>query len=285
VRKHSGQMGMSFELGAAFTDGPTDDTAIIIDSDGFTGAALLLKRDAAYHKTRLAASAAKKGTNPMNEEEMKALLASFRTDLLTDVKGIVRAAAKVAAKKSGREAFNDDFKELQDLHAKATDLHGELMDACKADDGDVEGAAEELGDHLKATSKHVKAMKADADEYFPKKGEPDGDEGDDVEGKGKKKTDDKGNVEGAAEVAALKAELASLKVRVEGSNRDANEPNRKTVHPALSILIAKGELKIKAGKDGDERPTESEVRAALKVAGITDQQQTFASLAAARADD
>lgn len=290
IRKHLGEVGMSFELGAELGDGPTEGTASILDSSGFTGAAILLRRDAAYHTTRLAAGREKERKDAMSVtmEQLTAALAGFKTEVLGSVGDIIKTAVQAAKKKSGKERLTDDLKDLHDMHAKAGELHADMLkkitefdpDDDEADTGAMQAAAEKLGEHLKATSKHVKSMKAD--DYMSAE---EGVKGAAATPPANQAADPK-VAELETKLAAQAAEIASLNARANGQTRENSDPGRQTIHPALSILVAKGDLKIKAaGEEGeDPRPTVSEVRAALDKAGIKDEQTRFAALAAARDD-
>jgi SPP1 gp7 family putative phage head morphogenesis protein len=231
-------VGMSFEIDVTLAP-ERAGVARIKASTGFTGAAILLRRDAAYEQTRLAAAA--EGVHTMTPEELAAALAANNTNLLASVGTLITAAVaaampvRAASVKKGAPALTEDLDRLQDLHAAAA----------KSGYGDSSA--------MGALGEHAAHMKANADNY-----------------------QDTASVQGAAVVApdpaiatltaaaeAQSKEIASLTARL---TAQAQQPERVTVSPAISALLSRADLTPK-----DDAPlTAAVLTAAMDKAGMTD---------------
>lgn len=247
ANKAGDDVGMSYEIDVLLVP-ERAGVARIKDSDGFTGAAILKCRDAAYQQTSLAASAAE-GVK-MTPEELAALLAANNQTLLASVQAMIKTAVRAASTKTGKAALDEDLAHAHDLHANAI----------KAMSGyENKDAATSMG----ALGEHLGHMKAAADNYTAST-----------------------NMEAAATVPqavkaetdpavtqALKAlratietqadEIKSLNARAAGT---AEQPARVTLPPAITALLAKADMVPK-----DDAPvTAATVRAALDKAGVTD---------------
>ncbi len=253
------EVGMSFELGVNLVSEGAG-VSRIKSSNGFTGAAILRCRDAAYHDTHLAASAAK-GATKMTPEEFAALLATNNAALMVGVRAEISSAIHAASRKKGKAGFHEDIDRAHSLHS----------DLCKAMSGyDNKDAALHAG----ALSEHLASMKAGADDYQEEEASA-------VKGAAATTaaapTVDPAIATQLTELAAtLKAqadEIKSLTVRAAGA---AKEPERVTISPAIAALLAKADM---TPKEGDAPPTAAIVTAALDKAGIPDSVTRLEALA------
>jgi hypothetical protein len=245
------EVGMSFELGAGLVP-ERAGVSRIKNSNGFTGAAILLCKDAAYQQTRLAASAAE-GAITMTNEELAALLAANNKTLLGDVKALIASAVRAASTKKGKAALDEDLGHANDLHAAA-------VKSMSGYDN------KEATAHMGALGEHLAHMKGAADDYQ---------EGASMSAAAApvavSASADPAITAAIAEMkatlsaqaalsAAQAAEVASLTTRLAAN---AQEPERKTISPAITALLASGGMTPKA----DETVTAADINAACDKLG------------------
>ena len=276
IKARKDELGFSYEARDLYTDDPEANPCVITDCV-FTGAAILLKAKAAYRTTSISANAAEDDETMTPElKELLDKLAANQATLSTAIEAVSASVEKL--KTDGVSAAN--FTSLVEPHAKA-------LESCAAA---MEGAG--MGGH--ATRGHVTvlrhmagAMRADAAQgKMPHIYESTGQyyasadtraaAAPDVAGEVAKKVNELvGPL--TEQVKALGTQIADIKA---AAVRDTPAPERKTVSPQITALLAKAG--IEAPADGGkielakldvalkDLPVERrlETKAALRQAGM-----------------
>lgn len=227
IQRDKNTLGFSFEAQQIFVEN-LDADPLVITSCVFTGAAILKKNKAAFTTTSLAAAAA--GELDMDKEELKALLAETVAPVVTRLDALEASTAKLDEKiEAGKE-----------LHAKVAPF-AEKLRACAS-------GMQAAGVGMHATRGHVATLNRMADnmEAEAMAGSMphiyrDHDWSPMYAG-----ADEAGAAKPNAEVEALKAQVADLSTKlndnIAAGRANANEPERKTLSPQITALLARADI-------------------------------------------
>jgi hypothetical protein len=267
-------LGFSYEARNLYTNDPDANPCVITDCV-FTGAAILRKDKAAYRTTSIAAVAEDDAMN----EEIKKALEGLTSGLDGLTKQFAELSASVEGLKKGPEKVeaNDRVMSLVEPHAKACEACAAGMEAAGVGGHPEHGHASvlrKMAGHMRAEAAlgkvphiyrdhdwmHAAADKADPAADFAKKFDE--------------------LVKPLADgLAAMETKLADVKA---AAVAEAKAPERKTLSPALTTLLAKAGLeapangeKFSLAKVNDalkELPTNTrlQVKAGLGQAGLLD---------------
>ncbi len=285
IHLEQADLGFSFEARNLAVES-MDTDPLVVKSCVFTGAAILMKNDAAYTTTALAAAAAKE--HEMNDEMTKALKAALEAALgpittsLTEVRA-GQAEAKTAqdelkAAQAEQAALLDDMKKNPPtiLHAVSATVAKIEPYATKLES--VAGDMEKAGVGLHATQGHVNqirrmadSMRADAalgkvphayhdsGSYWAGSAEPRARQEPAAQSVKIEDTAEYKTMKAAADAAALElkaskdaaaamdTKLADLTAKVGGLQ---GSPARKTLTPEIQSLLAKAGLSAPEDDDG-----------------------------------
>lgn len=293
IRASADKLGFSFEARNIYVADPKADVLEITEL-AFTGAAVLFKDKAAYHRTSLAASAAQ--DIDMTVEEMKALLDAALAPMKTEIEGMKASAqtaaaeqAKLAEKIQASRAVLDKVEP----HAAALEAAASKMEAEGIGAADRSGHAAQL--RLMASSMRSEAALGKVPSTFYglyAAGEKA------PEGVPSPATDDV-----AAKVdAAVKAALAPVQAAAEKSASDlaaatqkisdlqaaaqaakapaAGAGERRSLPAAITNLLASASVAL---PDGDGQLAVKDIDAAFTKAGLAPQQRMQAKAALSQA--
>lgn len=258
IKANKNNLGFSFEAQDIRVE-CLDSDPLVITACVFTGAAILEKVKAAFTTTSLAASAAAGDDIQMTKEELQAVLAAALKPV-TD---------EMAELKAGQIALDAKIEAGKELHAKVAP-HAEKLRACA-------GSLQAAGIGVHASRGHVAILNrmADAIEAEAMLGSMPHIYRDHDYNAGMYAGADpvaKTAVENA-EVAALKAKIDDLTTKLESgiaASRDASpEPQRKTVPPQISRLLAKAGIEA----DGSSALDIAKVDRALSQSGLSIQER------------
>jgi len=266
IKANKNALGFSFEAQQILVEDLESDP-LVITACVFTGAAILLKDKAAYTTTSLAASAENAPAAiedfPMTKEELEAVLAAA-------LKPVTERLDKVEA---SHNELGSKIEAGKELHAKVAP-HADTLRACAA-------SMQAAGIGVHSTRGHVAVLNRMADNM----------EAEAMAGTlphiyrdhdwnggfyaGAEKGDGGATAPTESpEVAALKAQIGDLSTKLEGiqaAKRDTSpEPQRKTLSPQISALMAKAN--IAAPGDGEKMPV-AKLDEALRASGLSMQQR------------
>lgn len=236
IKANKNALGFSFEAQQILVESLEPDPLVIIGCV-FTGAAILLKDKAAYTTTSLAAAAA--GDFNMTKEELEAILAA----------AIKPVTDKIATLEAAQTEMSGKIEAGKELHAKVAP-HAEKLRGCAEAMAAAGIGVHTSRGHAAILNRMADAMEAEAmagslphiwrDHDWPMYAAAEG------------KTD--ANVAEDPKVKALEAQVADLTTKLEGniaaSRADAKEPERKTLPPQITSLLAKAG--IAAPNDGEK---------------------------------
>lgn len=232
IKANKDALGFSFEAQNIFVQS-LDSDPLVITACVFTGAAILLKDKAAFTTTSLAAAAA--GDIDMTKEELEAILAAAITPL----------TQKIEAIEAGQAALDTKIEAGKELHAKVAP-HAEKLRACAA-------GMSASGIGLHATRGHVSMLNRMADNLEAEAmggSMPHIYRDHDWAGGAYYAGADQSQQQTApavnADVEGLKASVADLTnklaEKVEAGREGAKEPERKTLSPAITAILAKASV-------------------------------------------
>jgi hypothetical protein len=260
------KLGFSFEAKQVSVEN-MDADPLVITGCVFTGAAILLKNNAAYTTTSLAARRDDEEDDSMNEE-MKKLFEGFATQLASV------SAAVEEMKKGTVQAGTDHTKAAVEPHATALEGVALAMEAASVGNHPASGhavALRRMAGSLRAEAALGKVPHVYAD-YSVAAGAD----------KGADKVALAAATEAATKplldkLAVLDTQMADLKA---AAFKNAEQPGRKTLAPAVTAILAKAGLgEPEAGAQLDAKG----VSEALKKAGLDTQQVMASKSALARA--
>lgn len=268
IRTEKGALGFSFEADARIQD--VDADIWVIEHCVFTGAAVLYKDLAAYTTTSLAAKAEQ--DIEMNEEQMKALLAS----------AITAAVAPLAASIAKQ---GEDLTAMQKtIDAKGASLAGPIIDQVKPHVDSINAAAdamEKAGIGTHSENGHVRHMRNIAahmcasavggnvpniyrdHDFLPGARIEAGKQAPSTEELAAAAAKDKMVTDLSETVANLTTKLTDLSAKGFAA---APAPGRATLSPEIKTLLAKGGVKDDDVKDG--KLSHAQVNAMLDAGGI-----------------
>ena len=254
IQAEKDDLGFSWEVKEIYTMNAKANPLVITDCI-FTGAAILYKDEAAYTTTQLAAQAEE---NTMDEKILEQLKALADTVGAITTRIETMEAAQAEADKT-MQAGKEHMAKVE-KHAAALERVAEEMEkdgiGGHASRGHVK-ACHAMADHIRASAAVGKiasewsgfdGFHAEADKQ---------DDGKDKEIKDLKDT-----------VASLNTKITDLQA---SATRTTKEPERKTLSPHISALLAKGGIAIPA--DGAARMSVSEVDKALSATTLSSVQR------------
>lgn len=244
IQANQEDLGFSFEAERIVVDS-LEQNPLTIKSLVFTGAAVLEKKKAAYQSTSLAAAAEEKA---MEKEQFDALMGSISalgervTSVESKLKGSVSASSVADKVEKHANALKDcaDGMEAAGIGGHPTRGHVHIL--------------RHMADHMMAEA-HQGKMPS---EYHPPNMYASAET-------------TVGKLDAAAqkEIDGLKDGLESIKTVLKDIQAKAHvAPERKTLPPRISSLLAKGQITI---PEGDEKLTVSKLDAALKSTSLSPQ--------------
>lgn len=311
VKARKNELGFSYEASQVWAQDADADPLVVVDCI-FTGAALLLKKKAAYQTTSFSAKSATDAVQEidMTPEEVKKMvsdsLAEALPGALSAAVATLRADGDMDAAKMVRKHSAAIRKCAADMEASGigkhpTKGHANLL-RCAADDMDAQAASgsiphtvgalpgyfdadEDVDASRHRARRHKAKQKADDDVDAD---DEDADDADmDADDDGDQDADDDGDQDARRSKAGRKAKnLAAqnkaLKRQIKNlQSGAAREPERKTISPSVMSLLARTTLTPELDK-GNVLSVSS-VDAALKASGLTPEQRIQAKVALERA--
>lgn len=249
IKARKDVLGFSYETAQNFVES-LETEHLVLAACTFTGAAILRKDKAAYQTTSLAASAA--GETDMTNEEINALIAA----------AVEKATAPLnqqVTDLSTKLAASEETRMKVEPHAKALDACADTMEAAAVGGHPSNG-------HVAVLRRMAGAMRAEA-----AMGKiPHIYRDHDYAGGSMYAGADNGNKDaGSAEIKALKDQVASLTTKLDdklaATRAAAPEPQRKTLTPEISRLLARAGID-EPGEDG--KLSAAGVDKALKDSGL-----------------
>ena len=239
IKADKSNLGFSFEAQQIHVES-LDTDPLVITACVFTGAAILKKNKAAFTTTSLAASA-NAGEIDMTKEELEAILAAALKPVTDKIATIEASQTEMAGK----------IEAGKDLHAKVAP-HADKLRACAT-------GMQAAGVGLHATRGHVALLNrmADGMEAEAMGGSmPHIFRDHDYAGGSYMASSDEKTVEKPAAdpaIAALKDEVANLGTKltdaIAAGRADAPAPERKTLAPAITSLLAKAGIDAPDGAE------------------------------------
>lgn len=257
IKNLKSALGFSFEAQRITVADPDADIVTITDL-AFTGAAILRKDKAAYTTTSLAAAAAHEEI-PMTADEMKALLAEAVAPLASRLEKIeAEATRKVEASKA--------ITDMVEPHAKS-------MESCAAGMEAAGVGGDPKGGHVAVLRRMAGAMRAEAamgkvphifndTTWYHAAAE-----GGKVDAETIKKAVEEATKPLADKLAASETQIADLKA---AAKTNVVVPERKTVSPAITSLLAKAGITT---PEGDVKMNVADLDKALTTANLSTQQR------------
>jgi hypothetical protein len=310
VRKH--ELGFSYEASQVWAQDANADPLVVVDCI-FTGAALLLKKKAAYQTTSFSAKAAGEAEQEidMTPEELNKMVsdavAAALPGALSAAVATLRAEGDVDAAKMVRKHSAAIRKCAADMEAAgigkhATKGHANLL-RCAADDMDAQAASGTVphavgalpgyfdADDVDAARQRARRAKArhkadddgdvDADDEEADDADMDADDDGDVDADDDG-DQDAGRAKGKHKASRLEAQNKALKKQIKNlQSGGAQEPERKTISPSVMQLLARTSLSPELDKGGVL--SADKVNEALKASGLTPEQRMMAKIALERA--
>lgn len=260
IKAEKGALGFSYELDARIRDQDADTW--VIDYCVFTGAAVLYKHLAAYTTTSLAAQAEQE--LEMTKEELLAALAEANKPLAAAVETLTGKVAELEAKGASLAGpIIDQVKPHVDALNAAADSMEKAGVGTHATAGHV-GVVRRVAAHMAAAavSGNVPHIYRDHD-YLP---------GATVEAAADKAAAQKAIADAVAAAVkplqeALEASQTKLTDLQAKAFATAQEPERKTISPAIKTLLAKGGIAEAEVADG-KKLTVEQVDKMLDAAGV-----------------
>lgn len=253
-------LGFSYETAQNFVES-LEGEFLVLAACTFTGAAILRKDKAAYETTSLAASAADTGDfDTMTKEEIAALMAE----------AVAGAVAPLNAKITSLEATlaaSEETRNKVEPHAKALEACADAMDAAAVGGHPQNGHAaviRRMAGSMRAEGAVGKIPHIWRDHDYPMYASADG--------KGAAPAEN-------AEVTELKAKMAKLEGDLAAARASSPEPQRKTLTPQITSLMAKANVTL--GDDG--KLSASAVDTGLRNAGLSIQERLRIKAAFAQA--
>lgn len=260
IRAMKDVLGFSFEMKNVQVADPGADILVIERCD-FTGAAILKKADAAYHSTSLAASKDDGGELDMTKEELEAIFGPMLATALGPVN------TELAALKASQEKITVDINASKEAEGKVRP-HSDALRACA---GGMQAAG--IGGH--PTSGHVVRLNKMADHMDASAALGNiphiyRDHDFLIDAAGDKSTATaeetakaiKDGIEAA--VAPLKTVIEDLKAK---AFKAAEEPERRTISPAVQTLLRNNGIDITASGETAEKVPIAKFDAFLDAAG------------------
>lgn len=262
IKANKNALGFSFEAQQILVESLETDPLVIIGCV-FTGAAILLKDKAAYTTTSLAASAVT-GDIEMTKEELEVILAAALKPV-TD---------KIASIEASQSELSGKIEAGKELHAKVAPFADKLracasgMQAAGIGVHTTRGHAAIL--NRMADSMEAEAMTGSLPHIYRDHDYAGGSYYAAADGNQGAPNAPAAPVE-SPEVAALKAQLADVATKLEGaiaaSRHGSQEPERKTISPEISRLLAKSG--VDAPGEGEKLSTQ-QVDKVLAGASVSD---------------
>lgn len=253
-------LGFSYETAQNFVES-LEGEFLVLAACTFTGAAILRKDKAAYETTSLAAAAADIGDIDMTPEEIKALLASAVQEAVAPLNAQITELR-------GNLAASEETRTKVESHARALEACADGMEASA-----VGGHAQ--NGHVAVLRRMAGSMRAEAavgkiphiwrDHDYPMYAAAD--------------TGKPAAPAESADFTALKASVAKLEGDLAAARATSKEPERKTLTPQISSLMAKAGVSL--GEDG--KLSASAVDQGLKAAGMSIQERLRIKAAFAQA--
>ncbi len=252
IRSDQGALGFSWELANIFVASVDTDPLVITDC-AFTGAAILRKDKAAYSATSLSASAEE---IEMTKEELAEVLAAAMAPVQAEIAGIKAEQTKMGETLQASAAVMNKVEP----HAAALEAQADKME------GDGVGTDARAG-HVKVLRNMASSMRASA-----AMGRVPASYSDGMYAAAEavvipatvKVEEDPAFKKLEGELAAAGTKIADLQAEAAKKN---GEPERKTLSPAITALLAKADLTL---PEGDAKMEASAVDVALaKVPGLT----------------
>lgn len=227
IKDNKDDLGFSFEAQQIFVQN-LDVAPLVITACVFTGASCLLKTKAAFTTTSLAAAAA--GDIEMTKEELEAILAS----------ALAPVTAKITALEEGQTKISDELQASAEVRAKVEPFADRLDEMAAQMEGEGIGADRRSG-HARLLRDMGASMRAEAAQgrmpasYYS----------------GMYAAAEDGKADPAAALAAaveaitkpLMEEIGTMKTKladgIAAAREGAKEPERKTLPPAITQLLAK----------------------------------------------
>ncbi|MFG1388817.1 DUF6582 domain-containing protein [Xanthobacter versatilis] len=263
IRAEKDALGFSFEAQRIFVADPSADPLVITECV-FTGAAILQKDKAAYRTTSLAASAAEDDFD-MTKEELQALLAEA-------VKPISDRLEKVEAAAHASPRIDAGIREVVEPHASALESCAAALEAAGIGTNPSQGHAamlRRLAGSMRADAAMGRLPTVHRDHDWPMNA-------------GAVKLDASAIEEAVKvatqplidKIAANETKLADLKAE---AFKAAEAPARKTLHPAITQLLAKAGIT----EPEDGKLSLAKLESAMREANITDPVQRISMKRAA----
>ncbi|TXD58872.1 hypothetical protein FUT88_13425 [Ralstonia sp. TCR112] len=260
IKAEKNRLGFSYECLAAISDQSADPW--VVEHCVFTGAAVLYKHLAAYTTTSLAAQAEQE--LEMTKEELLAALAEANKPLAAAVETLTGKVAELEAKGASLAGpIIDQVKPHVDALNAAADSMEKAGVGTHATAGHV-GVVRRVAAHMAAAavSGNVPHIYRDHD-YLP---------GATVEAAADKAAAQKAISDAVAAAVkplqeALEASQTKLTDLQAKAFATAQEPERKTISPAIKTLLAKGGIAEAEVADG-KKLTVEQVDKALEAAGV-----------------
>lgn len=231
IKANKNTLGFSFEAQEIFVES-LDGDPLVITGCTFTGAAILQKDKAAFTTTSLAAAAA--GDIEMTKEELEAILAAAITPL----------TQKIEAIEAGQAALDSKIEAGKELHAKVAP-HAEKLRACASGMSAAGVGLHAARGHVAVLNRMADAMEAEA----MAGGMPHIYRDHDYTGgmyAGAEQQQAPAVQAASAEIETLKASVADLTNKlaenVEAGRQNSEEPQRKTLSPAITAILAKADV-------------------------------------------
>jgi hypothetical protein len=244
IKDNKDALGFSFEAENIHVESTRSDP-LVITSCVFTGAAILQKKKAAYTTTSLAASA-DNGEFTMDEATLKTLLAEAVAPLaerMDKIEGSVNASIECAAKvKPHTDAIRSCASAMEAAGMGTGTTHGHVH------------VLRRMADHMDAEAAVGKLPHIFRDHDYTTW----------MAGAAKTDPDPKPN----AEIEELKSQLAALGTKLEdkvmAQRQAAPAPERKTLTPQITHLLAKAHIDLT-----DDKMSIAALDSALKDSGLT----------------
>lgn len=232
IKANKDLLGFSYEARELYTNDPDANPCVITDCV-FTGAAILLKAKAAYRTTSIAASAAE--DDFMTPETKAALdkLAADQAALTASMTAIAASVAKLAEPITAAAALVAKVEP----HAAKLDADAAAMEVAGL--GDAASGLRKLASDMRAEAAAGRAPRALA--ASKETGPAPVDVASEVA---------KAIAPVTAALAAMSTQLADVKAAAATA---AKQPERKTLAPAITALLAKNGLEA-PGADGEKIP-------------------------------
>lgn len=265
IQANRDDLGFSYEIKRAEVQSLDADHLTVVGLT-FSGAAILKKKDAAYTSTSLSANA--DAEIDMTKEEFEALM----KPLTEQVSTLSASVEKIL--KGGTNLNAASVLEKIKPHSKALRDAADGMEAAGIGMHNTRGHVHllrKMADNMEAEASEGKIphMYTGANDYYA---------GADTSAADIQAAAEKAKADRAAELKPLTDAIADINTKIGDLSakafQEAEPTTRKTVSPAVKVLVDKGLLKLDAG--AEKKLTAAEVDKALSAANITDTGQRMA---------